>query len=93
MAWGYFFGCSFILKFTHVVITQIVVGVLEAIIYDTDADAAARVPHGVDGHDVQAQVGQVGPGAGVLLKLDAVYVSSPPSFLFQRNLCMLAEQC
>ena len=40
----------------------------EAVIYDTDPDPLASVPHRVDGHDVQAQVGQVGSEAGVLLQ-------------------------
>ena len=43
-------------------------GVFEAVIYDTDPDPLASVPHRVDGHDVQAQVGQVRSEAGVLLQ-------------------------
>ena len=62
----------FHIKSTHVIVAQVFVGVLEAVVDDADADAAARITHVVDGHDVQAQVGQVGPGAGVLLKLQEV---------------------
>ena len=43
-------------------------GVFEAVVDDADADSLARVPHGVHGHDVQAQVGKVRAGAGVLLE-------------------------
>ena len=56
---------------THVVIPQVVVVVFEAVVYDADPDPPARVPHGVDGDDVQAQVGQVRSGAGVLLEVES----------------------
>ena len=43
-------------------------GVFEAVVYDANPDPLSRKPHGVDGHDVQAQVGQVRSGASVLLE-------------------------
>ena len=47
----------FHIKSTHVIVAQVFVGVLEAVVDDADADSSARIPHVVDGHDVQAQVG------------------------------------
>ena len=55
---------------THIVVPQVIVGVFEAVVYDADADSPARVTHCIHGHDVQAQVGKVRAGAGVLLEAE-----------------------